>query len=268
MKSKAYILSKRFGVWALAFLPFLLQFKNVFNGKIIKGGFKYYKDWNKYSSLSKKGAFKLSILSSYPIFTDSNDEAGVMPTHYFLQDLWAARKVYDSQIDMHFDIGSRLDGFIAHCLSFTKVTMLDIRPLKISLDGLNFIQTDCTNMKNIQSCSLKSISSLHALEHFGLGRYGDPVDPFAHIKAINEIQRVSAPGANIYISVPIGIERLEFNAQRVFDATNFSKYFGECSLIEFSYIDDEEKFNQNTSLDVSSNIYYGCGLFHFKKIAN
>lgn len=268
MKSKEYIIFKRCGVWALAFLPFLLQLKNIFNGKIIIGLVKYYKDWNKYSSLSQKDGFKLSILSSYPIFTDSNDEAGIMPTHYFLQDLWAARKVYDSKIDEHFDIGSRLDGFIAHCLSFTRVTMLDIRPLKINLNGLNFIQTDCVSMDNIQTNSLKSISSLHALEHFGLGRYGDPVDPFAHIKAINEIQRVSAPGANIYISVPIGIERLEFNAQRVFDAKNFSKFFSDCSLIEFSCIDDEESFHSNVSLEVSSKLYYGCGLFHFKKIAN
>jgi pyoverdine/dityrosine biosynthesis protein Dit1 len=123
-------------------------------------------------------------------------------------------------------------------------------------------------MKNIQTDSLRSISSLHALEHFGLGRYGDPVDPIAHIKAINEIQRVSAPGANIYISVPIGIERLEFNAQRVFNAKNFSKYFDKCSLLEFSYIDDEEKLNQNASLEESSTLYYGCGLFHFIKSAN
>ena len=35
-----------------------------------------------------------------------------------------------------------------------------------------------------------SISSLHAIEHFGLGRYGDPIDYYGHIKAISNITKM------------------------------------------------------------------------------
>jgi hypothetical protein len=34
-----------------------------------------------------------------------------------------------------------------------------------------------------------SLSCLHALEHFGLGRYGDPIDPRGHEKGITRWRR-------------------------------------------------------------------------------
>ena len=34
-----------------------------------------------------------------------------------------------------------------------------------------------------------SISCLHALEHFGLGRYNDPLDPNGHLKGFNNISK-------------------------------------------------------------------------------
>ena len=32
----------------------------------------------------------------------------------------------------HVDIGSRLDGFVAHVASFREIEVLDIRPLKVN----------------------------------------------------------------------------------------------------------------------------------------
>lgn len=91
---------------------------------------------------------------------------------------------------MHYDIGSCIDGFIAQLLSAgTKVTMLDIRPLSIKIPGLDFIHTDATMLGEITDGSIESITSLHAIEHFGLGRYGDHIDPNAWEKALKSIQR-------------------------------------------------------------------------------
>ena len=39
-----------------------------------------------------------------------------------------------------------------------------------------------------------SISCLHAIEHFGLGRYGDPVDVLGHVKALDNIRKALTPG--------------------------------------------------------------------------
>ena len=43
---------------------------------------------------------------------------------------------------------------------------------------------------------------MHTLEHIGLGRYGDKVDPMGDIRAMNELARVTAPGGNLLIAVP------------------------------------------------------------------
>ena len=40
-----------------------------------------------------------------------------------------------------------------------------------------------------------SVSCLHALEHFGLGRYGDPVDPDGHLKGFRNLRRIVQGGA-------------------------------------------------------------------------
>ena len=120
-------------------------------------------------------------------------------------------------------------------------------------------------MKDVQDSSINSLSSLHAVEHFGLGRYGDPVSPGAYLEAINEMQRIVQKNGNIYFSVPIGIQRLEFNAHRIFDPQYIIDLFNKCDLIEFSAIDDDNEFiiNSKPQNYIASN--YSCGLYHFRK---
>ena len=48
-----------------------------------------------------------------------------------------------------------------------------------------------------------SISCLHALEHFGLGRYNDPLDPNGHLKGFNNMVKMLKRGGKLYISFPI-----------------------------------------------------------------
>jgi hypothetical protein len=58
---------------------------------------------------------------------------------------------------------------------------------------------------------------LHAIEHFGLGRYGDPVNPQGYQRGIANMAQLLQPGGTFYLSTPIGQERVEFNANWVFD---------------------------------------------------
>ena len=108
--------------------------------------------------------------------TDCVQEAG-MTGDYFFQDMWAAREIYRSNVKHVYDIGSRMDGYIAHLLAMeVHVTLLDIRPFPHKVEGIDFIQTNATDLSNIPDESIETLSSLCALEHFGLGRYGDPID--------------------------------------------------------------------------------------------
>src|SRR5205823_9430566 len=114
-----------------------------------------------------------------PILADLDGEAGFARGHYFQQDLWAARRIYAVRPRMHLAVGSRLGGFIAHVLTFMPVTVVDIRPLHSMIAGLTFVQGTCTDLAWIRSGSVPSLSSLHAIEHVGLGRYGEPIEPTA-----------------------------------------------------------------------------------------
>lgn len=224
--------------------------------------------------------FSINDNDQWIFLTDCIKEAG-STKDYFFQDMWAAREIYRSNVKHVFDIGSRIDGYIAHLLSMeVQVTMLDIRPFSHKIEGINFIQTDAMNMSNIPDESIETLSSLCALEHFGLGRYGDPIDYNGWKKALHAIKRKLKVGGTFYLSVPVGnVERVQFNAHRIFKPiTIVNELVPELSLHEFSYID-----LPNTRIvtclkgraDISALDYatkhrigeYMTGLFTFKKFS-
>ncbi|PCJ15896.1 MAG: hypothetical protein COB02_17555 [Candidatus Cloacimonadota bacterium] len=224
----------------------------------------FIRNYFRYNSVNNSDKFNIKFINSSPNLFDRNDDLGKIPKHYFHQDLWMAQKIFEVKPSIHYDIGSRLDGFIANCLVFTKVIMLDIRGINFDINNLSFVQTNATDMSNILDNSIDSISSLHAVEHFGLGRYGDPIDPNGYIKAIKEIQRVAKE--DIYFAVPIGVEKLIFDSHRIFDPKTIIDLFDECQLLSFAAIDDNNKLNESISPEECTNYKYGCGLFHFRKI--
>jgi hypothetical protein len=113
----------------------------------------------------------------YPCLDDRFSDSGSAKGHYFHQDLLVARRIFLNQPSIHVDVGSRIDGFVAHVASFRQITVIDIRPLPNNITNVKFIQADLMEPIRddlIECCD--SLSCLHAIEHFGLGRYGDPVN--------------------------------------------------------------------------------------------
>lgn len=192
------------------------------------------KEGGDYSKLNGRSSFGYDPKCEYIVTEDRFSEAGTISS-YFWQDLWAARLIFKRKPLNHYDIGSRVDGFITHLLSFDQeVVQIDIRPLDVNISGYGFVQADATNLNEIEDETIESLSALCSLEHFGLGRYGDPIDPEACFKCIEAIQRVMKKGGYVYISVPIGREHLEFNAHRVFYPQTIVDSFEKMKLIEFS----------------------------------
>ncbi len=234
--------------------------------RAIRGVPSFFRDMAAYRRMQPPPNFRLSLGNLYPVLSDFNGLAGTARGHYFHQDLWAARKIYTRRPSHHLDIGSRIDGFIAHLLTFMEVQVMDVLPLKSSVQGLHFIQGDATNLDTGPKKSIESLSCLHAAEHFGLGRYSDPVDPFAHEKLIRALQKVLAPGGTLYFSVPIGREQLMYNAHRIFSARTILDAFTALTLRSFSYVDDFGDLHENVAIaDVPSELCYGCGLFEFRR---
>lgn len=125
--------------------------------------------------------------------------------------------VFEAKPEKHVDIGSRVDGFIAHVASFREIEVFDIRPITTQIPGVTFKQADLMRPLERMEGYCDSLSCLHALEHFGLGRYGDPIDSNGFERGFAHMARLLKKDGVFYLSVPIGMDRVEFNANRVFD---------------------------------------------------
>ena len=211
------------------------------------------------------GPFAVSRHDLEPVLTDYRAPAGIARGHYFHQDLWAARRIAQRRPPRHVDVGSRIDGFVAHLLTVMPVTVIDIRPLDSDVEGLTFHRGDAVRLDDIPDGSIVSLSSLHAVEHIGLGRYGDTVDPDGWVKALKEFKRVLAPGGVLYLSVPIGRQRLCFNAHRVFFPSTIVEACAPLRLVTFAAVDDADRMQPSASLNEYRDARFACGLFEFTK---
>ena len=211
------------------------------------------------------GRFPLTLGDLEPILTDFASEAGIARGHYFHQDLWAARRIFARRPRQHVDVGSRIDGFVAHVLTFMPVTVVDIRALDSTVEGLTFVRADMCRLDCFASASIESVSCLHAIEHVGLGRYGDPVDARGWHVALRELARILAPGGRLYLGTPVGRERVCFNSQRVFFPGTIIDSVADLELVAFSAFDDHDRFLANTAPAAFANARNACGLFEFTK---
>ncbi len=134
-----------------------------------------------------------------------------------------------------------------------------------NIEGLTFFQDDASELANLPDGSVDSLSTLHAAEHFGLGRYTDPIDPDGCFKFMSALQRVLAPGGRLYFSVPIGRERVEFNAHRVFAPRTILDAFAGLAVVSFSFVDDAGDLHENADPLRLPRSEMACGLFEFTK---
>ena len=220
------------------------------------------------TSISKKIPFgKLR-----PELYDRFKSGGTAKGHYFHQDLYVAQKIFQNNPAKHVDIGSRVDGFVAHVASFREIEVFDIRETTSVAKNIVFKQADITNLKQTHSNYADSVSCLHALEHIGLGRYGDELDQEGHVKGLESLHSMLKENGILYLSSPIGPLRVEFNSQRVFSIRYLLSLFEhQFNVEEFAYVDDSGDLVTDAKLlpdniESNFNCLYGCGIWTLKKI--
>ena len=186
--------------------------------------------------------------------------------HYTYHPAWAARVLARTRPVKHVDISSIL-SFSAIVSAFIPVDFYDFRAAPLILDNFDSGSADLTRL-GFSDNSVVSLSSMHVIEHVGLGRYGDPLDPDGDLKAIRELCRVLAPGGNLMVAVPVGRARIQYNAHRIYDDAEFRSYFVGLELIEFTLILDGEMptgLIQDAPRDLVNAQEYGCGCYWFRK---
>jgi hypothetical protein len=206
----------------------------------------------------------------------SNDDFGIFPclddkttttlfdAHYVYHPAWAARIVKQSNPELHIDISSTLH-FCTMLSAFIPTAFYDYRPATVNLDNLISESADLTNL-HFKTNSIKSLSCMHTLEHIGLGRYGDPLNPDGDLKAITELSRVCAIGGNLLLVVPVGQKKILFNAHRIYNPREFANYLEGFEVMDFSLITDENNFISKATYEQAEIQNYGCGCYWFKKM--
>ena len=208
---------------------------------------------------------------AHPCLEDRKSAGGSARGHYFHQDLLVAQKIFEAKPERHLDVGSRIDGFVAHVAAFMEVEVVDIRPVASTAQNITFRRFDLMKDDPAELGIFDSVSCLHALEHFGLGRYGDEIDPDGWVKGLSALTKITRSGGTLYLAVPIGPQRIEFDAHRVFSVAFLrSKISEDFSVEKFYYVDDDGDHHDVNVDDLFSedrnfDCWYGCGIFVLRR---
>ncbi|MEQ1599423.1 MAG: DUF268 domain-containing protein [Methylotenera sp.] len=224
---------------------------------------RFFSDWRKYQSSGGNARF----LNFYPCLHDKTSQTKFDP-QYFYQAAWAASEIYRSHPLIHVDVASDVK-FVGVLSAITKVKFVDIRPLEANLRNLECISGSILELP-FKSESVESLSTLHVIEHIGLGRYGDPIDPNGAQKASKELIRVLSVGGHLYLSIPIGSPRVQFNGLRTFSPLEVLELFKDLKLITAAYVDNHGKYYENVDIttvefDEKRGADFALGCFMFLK---
>ena len=148
--------------------------------------------------------------------------------------------------------------------AFIDTEFYDYRPLDAKLNGLKCKAGNITDLP-IETNSIESLSCQHVIEHIGLGRYGDPLNPDGSFNAAKELERILKPGGKLYLSLPVGKERVCFNAHRVYAPNTVITFFNNMKMLSFSFVDDSGVFFENKNFDDAKECDYACGMYIFEK---
>lgn len=230
------------------------------------GYVRLFQDWRKFRRLGGQA----SLADFYPCLFDRVSTTPIDP-QYFYQAAWAMRLITALRPAQHVDIGSdvRYVGMLSQCVP---TTFVDIRPLQVQLPGLD-CRIGSVLALPYPDASVMSISCLHVIEHVGLGRYGDPLDPQGTAKACRELQRVLARGGRLYVSTPVGRARVQFNGQRVQSVEEVLQNFSGLTPVIVSLIDPEGMFHDDIGVDRAAELAvqdgyldYALGCFVFMRL--
>jgi SAM-dependent methyltransferase len=216
-----------------------------------------------YSNASQR--FNLYWKDRYPCLGDKSASTG-FDRHYIYHTAWAARVIAQIRPEYHVDISSSLH-FCTVVSAFIPVRFYDYRPADLTLSNLTCSSADLIALP-FPDKSITSLSCMHVVEHVGLGRYGDPLDPDGDLKSIAELKRVLAPSGNLLFVVPVGKPKVMFNAHRIYSYEQVIAYFAGLKLEEFALIPDKAESGgliRNASKEMADAQTYGCGCFWFRK---
>ena len=227
---------------------------------------RFVKEYRRFKALTAAdGRFPVLWKNHRPFLKEKTAQSG-FDRHYIYHTAWAARMVRQANPAYHVDISSSM-YFCAIVSAFVPVRFYEYRPADLKLSSLSTGSADLLALP-FESDSVASLSCMHVVEHAGLGRYGDPLDPGGDLKAMAELARVLAPGGSLLFVVPVGKPGVRFNSHRTYSYGQIVGYFKTLRLASYAFI--PEYFSggpmvQDPPQETRDRGDEGCGCFRFTK---
>lgn len=95
---------------------------------------------------------------------------------------------------------------------------------------------------NLYDC----IITYSSIEHSGLGRYGDPLDPDGDLKVMEDIHKNLKKDGILIWGAPVGKDTLVWNAHRIYGSIRLPLIFKNFEELEWDY-DKETLLNSDTN---------------------
>ena len=221
-----------------------------------------FADFHRKTALSSHKRFPFAFNDIFMYLNDQSENTD-FDGHYIYHPAWAARIVAKNVPQKHIDISSSLT-FATMLSAFIPVEFYEYQPSKLYLSNLTekFADLYCLPFEDN---SVISLSCMHVVEHIGLGRYGDPIDPEGDIKAAGELSRVRAVNGTLLFVVPVGKAKLCYNAHRIYSYKMVLDLFPELILKSFSMVTDTKQLIYDCDPEIVSEQKYACGCFEFTK---
>lgn len=203
------------------------------------------------------------LATDFKVFKEFYFEGGDHPTSFVDNECaFAARHIVRCNPDTILDIGS-YRVFILGLLAHYQVTTIDVRDRENVSTNEHVISSDAKSLA-LQSEHFDAIVSLCAVEHFGLGRYGDEFDIDADKKAFAEMKRVLKPGGTLIFTTTMTRARpsIAFNGHRIYNLPMIHSLCDGLQLHEERFFSHRRggfcSIDQITMQEKKWDVYCGC----------
>lgn len=226
----------------------------------------FRREFEEFRRLSEHSRRELALdwAERYPCLADRTSQTEDFARDYVLHTAWAARILAETRPERHVDISSYV-YFAALVSAFVPMEYYEYRPADLPLSNLTSGRCDLLALP-FADASVRSLSCMHVVEHIGLGRYGDPLDPEGDLKAMAELRRVLAVGGQLLFVIPVGRPRVVFNAHRIYSHRQVLAAFAGLRLRQAALIpDDRRGILVDCSPEEFDAQHYGCGCYLFTR---
>tara|TARA_R110002110_G_scaffold213678_3_gene427055 strand:+ start:553 stop:1299 length:747 start_codon:yes stop_codon:yes gene_type:complete len=178
--------------------------------------------------------FKQEIFSQYLTKAANKENFYYGPTDAWLYEALEKYPIKDKNICI---IGSANPWYEAIAVTYgvKSCTVIEYSKRESFHDKIIYKQPHEMSDEKFDACF-----SISSVEHDGLGRYGDPLDPNGDLKAMQRLKDFLHDDSLVYFAVPVGADKIVFNVHRVYGYKRIDK------LLEGWDVVDQYGFNENS----------------------